>query len=140
MDNGKKGVDMKARSVLFRLLAILAVPALVVSLIDALEGGLMLLVVGVIYLVAFGVFRSRPPRSLWVPYVSAIGIAILTLVIAFLTRATDPGPTGFSIFAALGNWLYRGAVLVTLVGAVRLLIRASRYDGSASTGTQPTHP
>ncbi|MFM6973599.1 MAG: hypothetical protein ACKOXM_00385 [Agromyces sp.] len=117
---------MNARVVSARVLFVVAVPVLFFALIDALEGGLVLLLAGAVYAVAFALAKTAPPRSVWIPYLVAVLLAVATLLAAFLTRGADPGPSGFSILPVIGNWLYRGAVVVTLLVGVMHAVRSFR--------------
>lgn len=96
----------------------LALPLVFVGLIDPLEGGLALLAALAVYVVGFGIAGRWPARYLWIPYVLAVVVGALVLTVAIVTL--EPGPERGSILPLLiaGNWVYRVAVLATLVGGV----------------------
>ena len=118
------------RTVFARVLLALAIPLTFVSLIDALEGGLVLLLVGVLLTVAFVLERHRPPKYLWIPYLVAFLLAVLTLVLAFTTRAFEPGPTAGPPLPVITQWFYRAAVLSLLVSTVVYFVRSFRRPPS----------
>lgn len=106
------------RVIISRVLLLTPVPLVAIGLIDPLEGGISLLIAGAVYLIAFLVSGDRPKKILWVPYLVAVLLGATQLILAFTLRAlTEPGSN--PIFPlAIGNWVYRAAVLVLLVGAI----------------------
>lgn len=107
----------KRGSLVSRVLFIVALPLLAFGLIDPLEGGISLLFAGAVYLIAFLVSGDHPKKVLWVSYLVAIVVGAIQITLAFSLRAlTEPGTN--PIFPlAIGNWVYRAAVLVLLAAA-----------------------
>jgi len=101
-----------------KLFFVLAVPVVFVGLIDPLEGGLALVVAALLYLAGFGLAKTLPARSLWIPFLIAVLIGVVTIRLALsgLGRQGPYEPT--SPIVLVGVWAYRAAVLATLVGAV----------------------
>lgn len=108
------------------VLLISALPFIFFGLIDALEGGLSMVFAGAILAVAHIVLRHKPSKYLWIPYLLAIVLAVVTLAIAIvgLEFTSSPRPLPFPVI--IGNWLYRGAVLATLIGAAISLVNVFR--------------
>lgn len=112
-----------------RLLFVLALPFVFLGLIDPLEGGLALLLALVIYIVAFLLAGYGPSRSLWIPYLLSflIGGTGLLLAIFGIDRVdNEPNLLPLAVF----NWLYRAAVIATLVGAILTVIKSFRTNAS----------
>lgn len=108
---------------------ILVLPILVVALIDPLEGGLALLLAAIIYTVAFGIRKEKPIKLLWIPVVIAFGVGIAVVTLAVLSPASSQGAP-LHTELVVGVWLYRLAVLVSLVGGILTAISAfSRRPG-----------
>jgi hypothetical protein len=111
------------RTVLARILFILAIPIVFAGLIDPLEGGIALLLAGLIYFLAFQLAGTGPRRILWVSYLVAIVIGGLTLLYAMVI-SEQLGNQSLGVPPAAGVWMYRVAVLATLSGAVSTAIYA----------------
>lgn len=120
----------KSRKVSSRTLFILAIPLVVLGLIDPLEGGLALMAAALVYLGAFLLAGHGPRKILWIPFASAIGIGTVVLAVA-LFGVDRVGETQPMIPLALGNWIYRGAVLVTLAGAILTAVQPFRPSPKA---------
>lgn len=116
------------RLVIHRVLLLLAVPIVFVGLIDPLEGGIALILAGFVYLVAFLVGGRKPTKFLWISYLSAVVIGAIVLVFAIfaifgMDRVSDRPEM---IPLAIGNWIYRVAVLFTLAAALNTAILSFR--------------
>ncbi len=113
------------RLVIHRILLLLAVPIVFVGLIDPLEGGIALILAGFVYLVAFLVGGRKPTKFLWISYLSAVVIGAIVLVFAIfgMDRVSDRPEM---IPLAIGNWIYRVAVLFTLAAALNAAILSFR--------------
>ena len=112
-----------AGRVISNILLVLALPILFFGLIDPLEGGLALLLAVLIYSLAFTLRKEKPAKLLWIPIVVALIIGALVLAIAIFVAASGPG-NPLHILLVAGNWVYRSAVLVALVGALLTLVNA----------------
>jgi hypothetical protein len=120
------------RKVAFGGLLITAIPFLVFGLIDPLEGGISLIIAWGIYLAAFIVGRSKPPRYLWLPLLVATLIGLIVLVLATFRYQLVGEEQAFPIALVVGNWLYRAAVLTSLVGGVITVIRSLKSPTSTT--------
>lgn len=120
---------MRSRLVLALVLSVAAVPFVLVGLIDPLEGGLALLLALVIGLAAWGLSGVRPPRITWLPFVITLGLAVVTLALALMHSSPSgeegmPNALGVSLRVLI--WVYRLAVVVTLMGAVVYVVRIAQ--------------
>lgn len=113
------------RLISHRVLVVLAVPIVFLGLIDPLEGGIALLVAGLIYAIAFLLVGKGPKKYLWIPYISsiAVGAIVLLMVIAEPQRFDGDGLPGPVI---VGLWIYSVAVLLTLAGSITTAILSFR--------------
>lgn len=107
-------------------LLIASLPFAFFGLIDALEGGISMLVAGAILGVAHLVLQRKPAKSLWIPYLLAIVLAVATLAYAIAALEFTPGPTSLPVLVVVGNWLYRGAVAATLIGTIITMVQVIR--------------
>lgn len=114
------------RLISHRILLVLAVPFVFVGLIDPLEGGISLLLAGVIYLIAFLLAGHGPRKYLWVPYLAAVIIGAIVLVLAIFGVDRVDSPDAGMGPVVIGNWIYRVAVLITLTGAITAAILSFR--------------
>ena len=122
-----------ARKIIARALLIASLPLVFLGLIDPLEGGIALLLSLLTLSAAFLAAGYWPKKALWVPFVLAIAVGAIALLVAiFGIDRVDNEPPMFPLMALL--WLYRVMVVVTLVGLVREVIRAFR--GTTFTSTQ----
>lgn len=111
------GGSMAARKVIEQILFVVAIPVVILGLIDPLEGGLAMVVATVIYAVAFVLARSGPPRYLWIPFAAALvsgGTAILTVVVTGRPQETSEIP----VLAMIGLVVYELSVVAAIAGAV----------------------
>lgn len=117
---------MEKKNIVAIVLMVASLPLIFFGLIDALEGGISMLFAGAILTVAHLVLRQKPAKYLWIPYLLAIVLAVVTLAIAIvgLEFTSSPRPLPFPVI--IGNWLYRGAVLATLIGAAISLVNVFR--------------
>jgi hypothetical protein len=113
------------RIVLARILFILTIPIVFVGLIDPLEGGIALLLAGVVYFFAFQLAGYGPRKYLWVPYALSIAIGVITLIYAMASPPRVDGQD-LAVPIAVGVWIYRVAVLATLSGAITTAIFSFR--------------
>lgn len=114
------------RRVLHRILMIVAVPFLVLGLIDPLEGGLALLIALGIYLVAFIAGRSKPARFLWIPYTISILVGALVLAYAVWLNSSGEDLRSFPLALRVGLTIYEASVLVTIGAGVFAAVRTFR--------------
>ena len=122
-----------ARKIIARALLIASLPLVFLGLIDPLEGGIALLLSLLTLSAAFLAAGYWPKKALWVPFVLAIAVGAIALLVAiFGIDRVDNEPPMFPLMALL--WLYRVMVVVTLVGLVREVIRAFR--GTTFTSMQ----
>ncbi|MFM2022770.1 MAG: hypothetical protein RIR89_162 [Actinomycetota bacterium] len=112
-----------ARKIIARALLIASLPLVFLGLIDPLEGGIALLLSLLTLSAAFLAAGYWPKKALWVPFVLAIAVGAIALLVAIfgLDRANNQ-PSMIPLIALL--WLYRIMVVVTLVGLVREVIRS----------------
>ena len=120
----------RARHVIAIGLVVLSLPFIFFGLIDALEGGISMVFVGILIGVAHILLKKKPAKYLWIPYVVTIVLAIVTLGYAIATLEFRTGPTPLPIPVSLGNWVYRIGVLVTLVATVITLVRSFRFTAN----------
>ena len=106
-------------------LFLLALPLVFLGVIDPLEGGLALIAALLVYMVAFLLAGHGPSKVLWIPFVCAVAIGVLVLVLAIF-GPDRVGAQGPFIPLLIGNWVYRAAVIATLVGAVIPAVNAIR--------------
>lgn len=117
----------KVRSFSAKALLIAALPLVFLGLIDPLEGGIALLLALATLTMAFLLAGYRPRKLLWLPFVLAITVGIVTLLFAmFGLNRVDNQPPMIPLIALL--WLYRALVVVTLVGLVLEVIRAFKLQ------------
>ena len=113
-----------AKLIIARVLFFLALPFVFIGLVDPLEGGISLLIAGLIYLVAFLLIKKKPKKSLWVSYLTAIIVGAIVLGFAMFIYFTQGDQDTLSRFVVGGNWFYRVAVLATMAGGILALPQA----------------
>lgn len=119
-----------ARSKLISLILLgLNLPILFVGLIDPLEGGIALLIAGAIFAFALFLGRTKPPVYLWVSYLVAFLVGVLTLIAAITIGRQGPYE-GLDPLVRVGLWVYRLAVAGTLISAVVFWIGRLRQRAS----------
>lgn len=105
-------------------LLISGLPFIFFGLIDPLEGGISLLVALAAYLLAFVIGKQKPKKYFWIPFVISIGLGALVLAGASLEYFIDIERPDYLLPLVIGNWVYRAAVVATLIGALLTVIRA----------------
>ena len=130
-DNG----GVRTRLIASLILGVIALPVIVIGLIDPLEGGLALLLavgLGVVVRLMSGV---PLPRLAWISILVTIGVGILALVLAMAGMPTEAEQeVGPDVTAGnpLGGglrilvWIYRLGVIFVLAGGVVYLVRIGR--------------
>lgn len=120
---------MRARQVIGLVLVIIALPLVVIGLIDPLEGGIALLAGLLLGLVAWLVSRVPVPTFTWISLAATLAFGALTLVLALTLPPVEMGPDmaanpvmGRWYLAAL-NWVWRIGVLVTFAGGIWYVVR-----------------
>jgi hypothetical protein len=107
-----------ARSRLVSIILLgLNLPILFVGLIDPLEGGLALLLAGIVFGIALWVGKTKPPVYLWASYAAALLIGVLTIVAALTIGRQNPNEA-LNPTVLIGLWGYRLAVAANLVAAL----------------------
>lgn len=121
---------MRTRRIVAIVLAIIAVPVLVVGLIDPLEGGIALLAGIALGVVVWALARVPLPKLLWISLIATVALGALTLGLAFVLapQESGPGAGGNPIAGGLIAllWLWRAGVVVVLAGAILYLVRLFR--------------
>jgi hypothetical protein len=117
---------MQARILFSRALFVLALPFVLLGLIDPLEGGVSLALALVIYLAAFVLSKQKPIKLLWIPFVAAVLIGAGTIALAIANLDTSERGQGLPLQIIVAVWAYRLAVAVTMVGAVITVVRSFR--------------
>lgn len=116
------------------VLAFLALPLLVVGLIDPLEGGVALLTAGALGGIIGALSRVAPPKLLWIAYAATmvLGAIVIGIAVAFMPPMTaGPGDPEVTVQNPLRwlfalNWVWRLGVVVTAVGWVMWIVRLIR--------------
>jgi membrane-bound ClpP family serine protease len=113
---------MHARRIAGLVLGILTVPVLILGLMDPVEGGVALLVGGVLLLLTLLVSRVPMPRLAWIPWLSALafGAASLIAVAQYYPWRDYP----WWIWALVIG--YELAAAVTAAGGVVYVVRIAR--------------
>ena len=126
---------MRARQVIGLVLVILALPLVVIGLIDPLEGGIALLAGLLLGLVAWLVSRVPVPTFTWISLAATLAIGALTLVLALTLPPVEMGPDmaanpvmGRWYLAAM-NWVWRIGVLTTFAGGIWYVVRIAQSLG-----------
>lgn len=120
---------MRTRRIIAIVVAIAAVPLVVLGLIDPLEGGIALLGAIVLGLIAWLLSRVPVPRLAWIAAAATVVVGAVTIALAVADIPIDPQPTTGTVGAPGGiplaalNWVWRVGVLVTLAGTVLYIVR-----------------
>lgn len=131
---GDNGV-VRPRLIASLILGVIALPVIVIGLIDPLEGGLALLLALALGVVVRLMSAVPLPRLAWISMLVTVGVGILALVLAIAGMPTEAeqevGPD-----ATAGNplggglrilvWIYRLGVIFVLAGGVVYLVRIGR--------------
>lgn len=113
---------MRARQIAGLVLGILTVPVLILGLMDPIEGGMALLVGGVLLGVIFLVSRVPMPRLVWIPWLSAVALGAASLIAVAQYWPSVPYP--WWIWALVVG--YEVAAGVTAAGGVVYVVRIAR--------------
>lgn len=124
-----------SRRIIARVLLIVSLPIVFLGLIDPLEGGIALLLSVATLSFAFLAAGYWPRKTLWVPFLLAIVVGAIALLVAIfgLDRADNASPM-FPLITLI--WLYRALVVAALVGLAMEVIRifkASKFEISQGT-------
>ncbi|TXN31895.1 hypothetical protein [Lacisediminihabitans profunda] len=117
----------RSRIIIALVLAAVAIPLLVLGLIDPLEGGLALVGVVVLGVAVRLLSKVRVPRLAWISIIATVAVGALTIVLAVTARpqpavgGTVASPVSGVILGLL--WVYRLGVLSTLAGGVLYIVR-----------------
>ena len=121
---------MSVRLAMGLALALVTVPVLALGLIDPLEGGLALLVGGVLVALTWAVSRVPVPRLEWISWSAGVVLAIASLVSVTLVRQSQGLPMRGA--EGLPAWLwvlvvaYEVCAAVALAGGVQYVVRHVR--------------
>jgi len=125
----------RARRLTARVLLVVSLPIVFLGLIDPLEGGIALLISVATLSLAFLAAGYWPRKTLWVPFVLAIVVGAIALLVAiFGPSRVDNAPLMFPLIPLI--WLYRAFVVAALVGLVMEVIRifkASTFESNKDT-------
>ena len=120
---------MRTRRIIAVVVAVAALPLVVLGLIDPLEGGIALLGAIALGLIACLLSRVPVPALAWIAAAVTVVIGAVTLAIAISGIPGDAPPVSDAVAPPLHgrlvvlNWLWRVGVLVTLTGAILYLVR-----------------
>ena len=117
---------MHARRVVGLVLSILTFPVLALGIFDPMEGGLAMLVAGVLILATWLVSRVPVPRLEWIGWVATVGIGAMAIGFAVLlwnAGVTGPGGTGMPWWLVALIVGYEIGVVVTFAGGIWNLVR-----------------
>ena len=123
---------MRARRIIAIVVAVAALPLVVLGLIDPLEGGIALLGAITLGLIARLLSRVPVPALAWIAAAATVAIGAITIAIAISGIPSDTQPVPYPVAPPLHgllvvlNWIWRVGVLVTLAGAVLYLVRLFR--------------
>ncbi len=116
---------MHTRHVIGLVLAILTIPVLALGLFDPMEGGVAMLVAGLLILGTWLVSRVPVPRLEWMSWAATVGVAMVAIasaVVSWTTEGTGPGrnvPWWLVTLIAL----YELGVVVTFVSGILYAVR-----------------
>ena len=113
---------MHTRLVIGLVLSVLTMPVLLLGLMDPVEGGMAMLVAGVLILATFAVSRVPVPRLEWIPWVAALIAGASALAAVPQYWPNDPYPWWVWGLVVV----YELAVAVTVSGGVVYLVRHAR--------------
>lgn len=113
---------MHIRQVIGLVLSIVTVPVLLLGLMDPVEGGMAMLVAGVLILVTFAVSRVGVPRLEWIAWFAAFVAGAGSLVAVAHYWPLVPYPWWVWALVAV----YEFAVAVTVAGGIVYVVRHAR--------------
>lgn len=118
---------MRTRRIVAIVLAFIALPLLVLGLIDPLEGGIALLAGITLGVAVWALSRVPLPKLLWISLIATVALGAITLglAIVFAPQESGPGAAGNPIAGGVIGllWLWRAGVVVILAGAIVYLVR-----------------
>lgn len=132
---------MRARRIIAIVVAVAALPLVVLGLIDPLEGGIALLGAIVLGVVVWALARVPLPKLLWISLLVTVAIGALTLGLAIVGagEGAGEGTAANPIFPLIGLlWLWRLGVLVVLAGAILYLVRL--FQSLRAAEREPERP
>lgn len=121
---------MRARRIIAIMVAVAALPLVVLGLIDPLEGGIALLGAIALGLIARLLSRVPVPALAWIAAAATVAVGATTIAIAGMP--SDAQPAAEAVTSPLRgllvvlNWVWRIGVLATLAGVVLYLVRLFR--------------
>jgi hypothetical protein len=121
---------MRTRQITGLVLVILTIPALVLGLLDPLEGGIAMLVAGALILTTRLVSRVEVPRVEWIAWFASVVTGAAAIAGATWINVQrgyvigGPGAQPWWVIALVIG--YEVGVVVTLVGGVQYLVRQVR--------------
>jgi hypothetical protein len=113
---------MHSRHMIGLVLSILTVPVLVLGLLDPVEGGVAMLVAGLLILLTFAVSRVAVPRLEWIPWLTSVAAGASALAAVPHYYPLEPYP--WWVWALVV--VYEVAVAVTVAGGVAYVVRHVR--------------
>lgn len=123
---------MRARRIIAIVVAVAALPLVVLGLIDPLEGGIALLGAIALGLIARLLSRVPVPALAWIAAAATVAVGATTIAIAIAGMPSDAQPAAEAVTSPLRgllvvlNWVWRVGVLATLAGVVLYLVRLFR--------------
>ena len=128
---------MRVRHVIGLSLAILTIPLFLPGLIDPIEGGIAMLVVGVFLLTTWLVSRIPVPQLEWISWTATMVVAVAAVTAG--TVLWQAGVTGPGLAMPWWMWgligMYEIGVVATLTGGIQYVVRhvkALRHHESGS--------
>jgi len=131
---------MAARRWIGLVLSLLTMPVLVLGLIDPLEGGIAMLIAGVMVLTTWLVSRVPVPRLEWTAWLAAFTTGAIALAGAILLWESEGAAgiaDGMPWWIAVPLISYEVAVAATIAGGVWYVVRhvkAVRHHGIPVAG------
>ncbi|MBM7503022.1 hypothetical protein ACFPER_06040 [Agromyces aurantiacus] len=121
---------MRTRRIIAIVLAFVSLPAVVLGLIDPLEGGIALLVGIALIGAVWALSRVAPPKLLWISLVATVALGAITLGLAMVSGPeTEAGTVGNPVLdqpLVSLLWLWRAGIVVVLAGGIVYLVRLFR--------------
>jgi hypothetical protein len=123
---------MRTRRIIAAVLKFIALPLLVLGLIEPLEGGIALLAAIVVGLAVGALSRVRLPALLWISLLATVAVGVLTIGLALIENppGTMGGTAGNPVFPLVALvWVWRAGVIIVAAGAVLYIVRCSARCG-----------
>lgn len=127
---------MRTRRIIAAVLKFIALPLLVLGLIEPLEGGIALLAAIVVGLAVGALSRVRLPALLWISLLATVAVGVLTIGLAIIENppGTMGGTAGNPVFPLIALvWVWRAGVIIVAAGAVLYIVRLFRALRASST-------